>query len=299
MLQNVFPASLIMNIEMNHITGVPTSSDYLTNFATNPRILIIITVVIIVYYALFATLGVTGGVSSGDVSTSSSSSGNGLLFLDILLWALFIVLVMLNGMTYLFNFDISASIKNLLTNRPEIDIIVDNEDSSSATSVDTTVPEIKFYKEVFHIPDNKYTYENAKAICKAYGGRLATYKELEEAYDAGADWCGYGWSDGQMALFPTQYDKWAYLQTIDGHEHDCGRPGINGGFIDNENVQFGVNCYGHKPEITKEEVKLMESTPLYPKTKKEMNFEKRVAYWKNKLPDILVSPFNHNNWSIL
>ena len=31
------------------------------------------------------------------------------------------------------------------------------------------------------------------------------------------------------------------LQKIKGHEHDCGRPGINGGYIDNPNVRFGVN----------------------------------------------------------
>ena len=38
-----------------------------------------------------------------------------------------------------------------------------------------------------------------------------------------------------------------------GHEHDCGRPGINGGFIDNPNVRFGVNCFGTKPAISAEE----------------------------------------------
>ena len=51
-----------------------------------------------------------------------------------------------------------------------------------------------------------------------------------------------------MAYFPTQYDKWKKLQTIKGHENDCGRPGINGGFIDNPNVRFGINCFGYKPK---------------------------------------------------
>jgi hypothetical protein len=31
-----------------------------------------------------------------------------------------------------------------------------------------------------------------------------------------------------MALFPTQKETWDKLQKIKGHEHDCGRPGING-----------------------------------------------------------------------
>ena len=136
-------------------------------------------------------------------------------------------------MTYIFNTDITASIKNLFSAQPEIDIVVDQEDGDMSGG-DAPVPEIKLSKQVFHIPDNKYNYENAKAICNAYGGRLATVKEMQEAYAKGADWCGYGWSDGQMALYPTQYDKWANLQKIKGHEHDCGRPGINGGYISNQ-----------------------------------------------------------------
>ena len=101
-----------------------------------------------------------------------------------------------------------------------------------------------------------------------------------------------------MALYPTQYEKWENLQKIKGHEHDCGRPGVNGGYIANPNVRFGVNCYGYKPEITPEESDLMQNTSIYPRTKKEIDFEKRVDYWRNKLPEILVAPFNNNNWSI-
>ena len=194
--------------------------------------------------------------------------------------------------------DITASLKGLFTNNPEIDIIVDPQNINTITD-DVPVPEIKIEKQVFYVPDNKYTYDNAKAVCRAYGGRLATYKELNDAYENGADWCGYGWSDGQMALFPTQYDKWTNLQKIKGHEHDCGRPGINGGYIDNKNVQFGINCYGYKPKITHREEKLMKEASLYPKTQKEIDFENRIDHWKRKLPDILVAPFNHNNWSII
>ena len=29
-------------------------------------------------------------------------------------------------------------------------------------------------------------------------------------------------------------------------KHACGRPGINGGFIDNPYIKFGANCYGVK-----------------------------------------------------
>ena len=179
-----------------------------------------------------------------------------------------------------------------------IPIIVDQEDLAGDSSPAlTTVPEIKIKKQVFHIPDNKYSYPDAKAVCNAYGGRLATWKEINKAFKKGADWCGMGWSEGQMALYPTQYDKWENLQKIKGHENDCGRPGINGGFIMNPRVRFGVNCYGHKPKITQYEAELMEENKEYPITRRSLAYENRVEYWKTKINDILVSPFNRNSWS--
>ena len=32
----------------------------------------------------------------------------------------------------------------------------------------------------------------------------------------------------------TQISTWKKLQTIDGHKNDCGRPRINGGYIENK-----------------------------------------------------------------
>ena len=289
-----------MDVHLDPVTGVPTVPDYLTNMAVNPTVLIVIAVVIVLYYVLFASLG----ASTPQPGTEGvSGSSGGVIFLEVLLWGVFVVLVILNGMSYMFNIDVTASIKNLFSKSPEVDILVDPEDvAGDIPGYDeggTSVPEIKIEKQVFHVPNNKYTYGDARALCKAYGGRLATYKELSDAYESGADWCGYGWSDGQMALYPTQYDKWAHLQGIKGHEHDCGRPGINGGYIDNKSVRFGANCYGYKPKITSEEAELMQNTPLYPKTQKELKFEKRVAYWRQRLPEVLVAPFNHYNWSII
>ena len=42
----------------------------------------------------------------------------------------------------------------------------------------------------------------------------------------------------QMALYPTQKKTYNKLQTIKGHEHDCGRPGINGGYIANPKCEI-------------------------------------------------------------
>jgi hypothetical protein len=279
-----------MDISMDSITGVPYSPNFLNNLSTNPMVILVLTFVIVLYYSLFASLGDGGQVMDSDGS---------LLNMEILLWGVFILLVMLNGMSYMFDMDVTASIKNMFSANPEIDIIVDPEDLAGDINGLSSVPEIKISKQVFHVPNNKYAYDDAKAICRAYGGRLATIKEVEDSYNKGADWCGFGWSDGQMALYPTQYDKWAKLQEIKGHEHDCGRPGVNGGYIKNKNVKFGVNCYGYKPQMTKAEQDAMKLSPLYPITKREREFDKKVDYWRGKLGEIAVAPFNHNNWSHL
>jgi len=204
----------------------------------------------------------------------------------------FVLLVLVNGFQYIFGLNVMTSIKNLFTPAPEIDITIQEPSP-------TPIPEIKLMKQVFNIPGNTYTYPDSKALCKAYGARLATYDEIENAYNRGGEWCNYGWSENQMALFPTQKKTWEKLQTIKGHENDCGRPGVNGGYIANPKVQFGVNCYGYKPVMTQEEEEMMATQPIYPVTMKDIVMEKRVNYWKDKLSEILVSPFNHYSWSKL
>ena len=208
-----------------------------------------------------------------------------------------LVIIIINGMNYFLNVNIITSIKNLFSGEPEIDITVERETEEQIRG-SSSVQELKFEKQVYHIPGNKYTFDNARAVCKAYGNRLANYKEIENAYQNGADWCSYGWSEDQMALFPTQMERWERLQKIEGHENDCGRPGINGGYIANPNVRFGVNCYGYRPKITSQEAEMMKNIPLFPKTQKELDFQKRIEYWKNKIANIVVSPFNSNNWSM-
>ena len=133
-------------------------------------------------------------------------------------------------------------------------------------------------------------------MCKAYGADLASYDQVEKAYNNGAEWCNYGWSANQLALFPTQKKTYENLQKIPGHENDCGRAGVNGGYIDNPNIKFGVNCYGYKPKITNEEEELMKTATPYPESAQDIAFQKRVDYWKNKVDEILVSPFNYSSW---
>ena len=283
-----------MEVSLNSNNGSPYSYDYLNNIGINPYVLFILIIVVVGYYILFSSLG-----SSAEPISSGGPSGSGLKILEIILWGLFIVLILLNGMTYIFNTSVTATLKNLFTSTPEVDIVLNTEQNDSNPLMPSSVPEITRKPQVFHIPGNKYTFDDSKAICSAYGGRLATYKEMEDSYKDGADWCSFGWSDGQMAFYPTQTEKWTNLQAIEGHEHDCGRPGINGGYIDNPNVRFGVNCFGYKPKISQQEMEQMGNTPLYPKTNKEIDFDKKVDHWRSKLSQITVAPFNNANWSII
>jgi hypothetical protein len=274
--------------------------DYINSVLSNPSIIIIIVVVLVVYITIFFSLG--GSDSSGSSSSSfnlfgsssstdsSSGSGSSSVILGVIIAAIVIVLIMINAFQYFFGIDIIAKVKNLFTGNPEVDITVD---PVAALEPD----EIIRRPQVFNIPGNDYVYPDAKALCAAYGSRLATYKEIEDAYEDGAEWCNYGWSEGQMALYPTQQKTWDELQKIEGHENDCGRPGVNGGFIQNPAVRFGVNCYGYKPKMTPEEEDIMANNPIYPKTEKDIAMEHRVKYWKDKLSSVLVSPFNHTSWS--
>jgi hypothetical protein len=259
----------------------------------NPVVLITVTVILVFYYVVFSSLGVPTNML-GDGTPSPASPSMGVSIVELILWSLLIFLIMINGLQYFFSVDIKPAIKDIFSPVPEIDITI-----TADKEAEEPVPEIMFEKQVFHVPDNEYTYEDAQAVCKAYGSRLASYEEVESAYNDGGEWCGYGWSQGQMALYPTQKKTFDKLQKKKGHEHDCGRPGVNGGYIANPNVRFGANCYGYKPEITQAERDAMDTTRPYPLTKKEKEFERKVEHYRRKLPDIMISPFNHNRWSII
>ena len=288
-----------MNIDVTPTHGYPHMYDFIGNTAgasSNPVVLIVLTIVILLYYILFSYLGVSAPRVDAGVGPST-----GITVLETFMWGLFIFLVLINGLQYFFGVDIKAGVKNLFSPIPEVDITVTSEGSgladADADAGPITVPEITLEKQVFHIPDNKYTYDDANAVCQAYGGRLASYTEIADAYKMGGEWCGYGWSQGQLGLFPTQKATYDKLQKTPGHENDCGREGINGGYIANPNVRFGANCYGYKPVITSEEREAMADEMVVPLTPQEREFEKKVRYYRGNLPDIMVSPFNYSRWS--
>tara|TARA_B100000524_G_scaffold337744_2_gene228642 strand:- start:753 stop:1583 length:831 start_codon:yes stop_codon:yes gene_type:complete len=134
-------------------------------------------------------------------------------------------------------------------------------------------------KEVFNINENIFTYNQAKQVCKSYNSKLATYDQLLQAYKNGGNWCNYGWSDNQMALYPIQKSFYNKIQNTN-HKNTCGKPGINGGIFEDPNIKFGVNCYGYKPKADKEKLSCKKPT--------------KIKINKNNLT---IRPFNHIKWS--
>jgi hypothetical protein len=261
--------------------------NYLNSYILNPMVFIIILLIVVAYYVFSSSLGSDSsgapGLGNGDDVGST--------VMGIIIVAILVVLIIVNAFQYFFSINVTAYIQDLFSPTTKVDIVVDQ-----STYQPTSVPEIKFKKQVFNIPGNYYDYDNAKAVCQAYGANLATYDQIEKAYGSGAEWCNYGWSADQLALFPTQKKTYDRLQAIPGHENDCGRTGVNGGYIANPNIKFGINCYGNKPKITSEEDELMKTATPYPETAKDLAFQKRIDFWKNKVDEILVSPFNYNTW---
>lgn len=154
--------------------------------------------------------------------------------------------------------------------------------------------------EVYNVSNNLYSYDEAPYVCKALDGRLATYDEVEQAYINGGEWCNYGWSVDQMALFPTQKETWNELQTNKDYKHACGRPGVNGGFISNPNIKYGVNCYGKKPNPSKMEEDMLEAKKdsVVPRSREQVKMDRRVDFWKENASKLLnINSFNTNKWS--
>ena len=110
--------------------------------------------------------------------------------------------------------------------------------------------------EVFHIGKNDFSYEEAHAVCQTLGSRLATEDQLKNAWKNGANWCNYGWTQGQKTMFPIQKDYWNARNCLKpkGQPNPCGEIGVNGGYQPSPHLKLGVNCYGKKPERTDEQI---------------------------------------------
>jgi len=160
----------------------------------------------------------------------------------------------------------------------------------------TTAPAPPSNMEVFNIANNVYSYADASNVCAAYGATLASYDQVENAYNKGAEWCNYGWSQAQMAFFPTQKSTWLKYQATDDQKNDCGRPGVNGGYFDNPEIKFGVNCYGVKPKPSPAELAAINAytDPKLPMKKEDAELQKKLDDIKRKSN---LNSFQYKKWS--
>lgn len=170
--------------------------------------------------------------------------------------------------------------------------------ADSTTVNDTSLPSVTKgpLKQVFNVSENRFTYKEAPAVCNALGAELATIEQLADGYRKGADWCNYGWTEGQMAFYPTQKSTWEKLQKNSTPERRnmCGKPQLNGGYFDNPNLRFGVNCYGIKPSPKGRE--RIKSTFM---SDADAELQTMIDRFKKDLDNELITlgPFNHDEWS--
>jgi hypothetical protein len=152
-------------------------------------------------------------------------------------------------------------------------------------------------KEVFNIATNKYRYSDAEPLCKAFGAELATYDQVKDAWSKGADWCNYGWVKGQAAVYPTQQSTYDKLQAgPEDQRMACGVPGMNGGYFDNPDLRFGVNCYGTRPDENETDVRRKMSADGG-MTQDGLAYNRKVQDYKAHMSEIPVNPFNEQVWS--
>ena len=229
-----------------------------------------------------------------------------IMIIEMLALLLFVGLLFVDFFKYVLKIDLLDLIFDSLINSiskptpapPSDEVAV----PTSTCPGQTPVPE----GEVFNIRNNLYTYDEAREVCSMYGAKLATYDQVEDAYNKGGEWCNYGWSEGQMALFPTQKSTWDALQkgvkpcSKNNPNGGCGRPGINGGIIKNPKVRFGINCYGKKPAPSESDKALMKTSVEMkrPESKEDADLKAKMKVWKENADKfLLVNSFNKTKWS--
>ena len=293
MLDMLFMGGLLLFIITYYFSSSPDQQlnffkhlwDNALSFINTPSSIFSIIMFIVIFYLIVYLLRMPMSSEGKPMFISLIESGA---------WILFVII----GINDFFKYILQIDLANLLATfqmwqKPPVDV--------SANVVKKVTVDVS-KNEVFNISNNLYTYDDAQAICTAYGAKVATYDQVEAAYEDGGEWCNYGWSDGQMILFPTQKATWQKLQDKPEHKNDCGRPGINGGYIANPYMKFGVNCYGTKPKPTADDLNRMSAkqNQVYPLSEKDKALQAKVDYWKKNSADLLkINSYNTKKWSEL
>ena len=261
--------------------------DSFTEYIDHPASLFSVGLFILALYIVVMIIGIPMDSEHKPITITILESGS---------WLFFAIILIVSFFKYVLKISISDFLEksmNDVWNKPDPSgNVVKGNTAVSGTPVSTD--------EVFNIANNIYTYDDAQAVCKSFDARLATYDEVEDAYKDGGEWCNYGWSENQSIYFPTQKKTWEELQKTTKRKNDCGRPGVNGGFIANPNTRFGVNCYGKKPKPTDAEMNYMsakKNSPA-PKTPEEKLVDLKVKMFKDHRDKLLtLNGFNQQKWS--
>lgn len=138
--------------------------------------------------------------------------------------------------------------------------------------------------EVFNIDKNLFEFKEAESVCKYYNAELATYDQVKEAYDKGANWCNYGWIKTGQAVYPIQKDFYDNLSEEQKKNNHCGTgPGIVGGFMPSRSLRLGVNCYGKKPDADPDRLVSVDS-----------NMDKFIDNEKNQIMNSIANKIYEN-----
>ena len=119
----------------------------------------------------------------------------------------------------------------------------DDDDDSNIISSILTVDDNK----VYNVSSSLYSYNEAKALCKSFGAKLATPSQVYNSYQSGESWCEPSWSDGQNLLFPSQEIDVILANRDEKTAGSCGISGLNGYYESNPDQKHPVNCYGIPP----------------------------------------------------
>ena len=291
--------SYFTNTEAQRESTYETITTDYSNFINEPTSIITIIISLVLFYVALFLFRVPMSSDTQPVTVS---------LLELLGWITFAIICFVDFFKYALNISLTGlvasatNIDSLPSSSPLITSLTKqvSPDMSGNIGGNLSLSPPVQKDEVFNISNNLYTYDDAQAICTAYGAQLANYEQIEDAYKNGGEWCNYGWSDGQMAFFPTQKSTWDKLQKNPKHKNDCGRPGVNGGYMANPFIKFGVNCYGKKPVATDAELARMKANKEInvPKTAADVALDAKVEFWKANAGNMLVlNSFDRTHWS--
>lgn len=251
-------------------------------------------------FSLIVMIGFISGLKK--LLRLPSQDGNSSFILDtsnLILWITLLLNITVICFTDLLNIPVFTIIEYAINSTLYGENVKDINNITETTTIASKPITPQPAEEVFNVSNNIYTSEDAPDVCSALGARLASYDEVEDAYNKGADWCSYGWSENQMGLFPTQKDTWQKLQSNNGMKNSCGRPGVNGGYIPNPKMRLGVNCYGIKPQASDTDMKRMATSKIVPRTSKDIVKERKISFWKENADKMLnLNPHSKGDWSV-